>query len=453
MTIQEGRNAKQPTSHSIGSGSHLATSTSTTNNTSRSNGVLSAFFGSLTAGASAARSASHHHHHQPSSEQQEPIPTPPQHQQPAIAVPVVEEAAAAAVAMVGVASDNNNQQPFRGERPLQNGCEDKWSWSKRDRSKEVWLSGANNRTVHFHPNWSKGTAGIRGTRVLNNGRYYWELSVSQRVFGTRLSYDNYETWKRRARQFLTREGLWSYVVGDAKAEVKKSPEWAVKDDLALQTIGYLVDDALQREIEDAVTAKEAWEMLRKYFVKDSSVGKVALIKRLSKMELAEGGDVREFLLAMEELFEKMGNVGVRMDEDLKACFILANLPESYDSTVASIHGRMDVLSMNFVKTKLMEEYDRRKDKRSQDTERERQWYPVVCSTAAKTEMVLTESRRDFVNLQDRCRAVIIKHIKTREKLDRLNLPYCITNYLAEALSDCTTPVTPLEQQLIDYYLF
>lgn len=79
--------------------------------------------------------------------------------------------------------DNNNH--YRGDKPLQNGCEDKWSWSKRDRSKEVWLSGAYNRTVHFHPNWSKGTAGIRGTRVLNNGRYYWELSVSQRVFGTR----------------------------------------------------------------------------------------------------------------------------------------------------------------------------------------------------------------------------------------------------------------------------
>lgn len=180
MTIQEGRNAKQPTSHSIGSGSHLATSTSTTNNTSRSNGVLSAFFGSLTAAGASARSASHttSDQHQPESPQQ------------AIQAPVVEEAV--------VALDNNNQsqqqqqqqqsqlQQYRVEqRPLQNGCEDKWSWSKRDRSKEVWLSGANNRTVHFHPNWSKGTAGIRGTRVLNNGRYYWELSVSQRVFGTR----------------------------------------------------------------------------------------------------------------------------------------------------------------------------------------------------------------------------------------------------------------------------
>lgn len=50
------------------------------------------------------------------------------------------------------------------------------------------LSGPNARTVHFHPNWSKGTAGVQGKRSLNNGRYYWELHVSQRVFGTSIMF-------------------------------------------------------------------------------------------------------------------------------------------------------------------------------------------------------------------------------------------------------------------------
>lgn len=40
-------------------------------------------------------------------------------------------------------------------------------------------------TVHFHPNWSKGTAAVRGTHAINNGRHYWEIHVSHRVFGTR----------------------------------------------------------------------------------------------------------------------------------------------------------------------------------------------------------------------------------------------------------------------------
>lgn len=69
--------------------------------------------------------------------------------------------------------------------PLANGCDDNWTWDLKAKSHEVCLYGPKRRIAHFHPNWSNGTAGVRGTRVLNNGRYYWELNVSQRIFGTR----------------------------------------------------------------------------------------------------------------------------------------------------------------------------------------------------------------------------------------------------------------------------
>lgn len=60
-------------------------------------------------------------------------------------------------------------------------------------------------------------------------------------------------------------------------------------------------------------------------------------------------------------------------------------------------------------------------------------------------MTLKCARRDFVNLQDRCRAVIMKHIKTRQDLIQLKLPAIISNYLAEVLGD----YTPLRQ--VDNY--
>ncbi|XP_055636936.1 SPRY domain-containing SOCS box protein 3 [Toxorhynchites rutilus septentrionalis] len=250
--------------------------------------------------------------------------------------------------------DNSNH--YRGDRPLQNGCEDKWSWSKRDRSKEVWLSGANNRTVHFHPNWSKGTAGIRGTRVLNNGRYYWELSVSQRVFGTSMMFG----------------------IGTKKAR------------LHVNAFTNLLG-------ED----KNGWGLSHKGL-------------------LWHAGSARNYTKRFKE--NQATKIGILFDG------IAGTLTYYKDEVCLGIAFR----GLNEIREPL---------------------YPIVCSTAAKTEMVLTEMRRDFVNLQDRCRALIIKYAKSREKLDRLNLPYCITNYLAEALTDCTTPVTPLEQQLIDYYLF
>lgn len=76
-------------------------------------------------------------------------------------------------------------------------------------------------------------------------------------------------------------------------------------------------------------------------------------------------------------------------------------------------------------------------------------YPIVTSTAAKTEMILGETRRDFVNLQDRCRAVFMKKIQTRSQLDELNLPHIIVRYLANALHD-SKPFAPVESQ--DFYM-
>jgi len=89
------------------------------------------------------------------------------------------------------------------EGPMTHACEDHWTWNKLDASHEViiyikkynWsnnkqnnlkirLHGPGNRVVLFHPNWSSGTAGVRGCRVLNNGRYYWEVRLSHRIFGT-----------------------------------------------------------------------------------------------------------------------------------------------------------------------------------------------------------------------------------------------------------------------------
>ncbi|CAN8002035.1 unnamed protein product, partial [Ixodes hexagonus] len=64
------------------------------------------------------------------------------------------------------------------------GVEDEsWVWNPKHKSPEVSLLGP--RRAQFHPQWSSGTAGVRGVRPLPRGRRaYWEVRVSQRVFGT-----------------------------------------------------------------------------------------------------------------------------------------------------------------------------------------------------------------------------------------------------------------------------
>lgn len=62
--------------------------------------------------------------------------------------------------------------------------EDTWTWDLEDVSRHTMVNQRDKRTVTFHARWSKGTAGIRGTRRLNRGRYYWELETTRRTIGT-----------------------------------------------------------------------------------------------------------------------------------------------------------------------------------------------------------------------------------------------------------------------------
>ena len=73
--------------------------------------------------------------------------------------------------------------------PMSHACQDNWTWNPKDKSHEVVLHGPRSRIAHFHPNWSNGTAGVRGTRVLRRDRrHYWEVNVSQRIFGTSMMF-------------------------------------------------------------------------------------------------------------------------------------------------------------------------------------------------------------------------------------------------------------------------
>lgn len=230
-----------------------------------------------------------------------------------------------------------------GTGPIRHGCEDYWTWDRYDRSHEVRLYGAGLKVAHFHPNWSSGTAGVRGTRVLNNGRYYWELKITQRLFGTSMMFgigtkeaclhrnsftnligEDTHSWGMSHKGLIWHGGLWARYT----APFRENQD---------ATVGVLFDG-----IEGTLT-----------FYKDGKCLGVAF-KGLQQ--------VRDPL------------------------------------------------------------------------------YPMVSSTACKTEMELGYMQRDFVNLQDRCRAVILDKVKSKSELESLALPPMIKSYLAEAMTRKFVPV-------------
>ncbi len=226
--------------------------------------------------------------------------------------------------------------PCRPSPPLRDACQEHWGWNKRDKSHEVCLTGTLLNTAHFHPNWSNGTAGVRGSVVLNGGIHYWEIKITQRIFGTSMMFG---IGTRRARLHV---------------------------DAFVNLLGE--DD-------------QSWGLSHKGL-------------------LWHGGDWRHYTKPFRE--NEPVTIGLL-----------------FDGPQGTLTFYKDGVNLGIAFTGL--------------NRIEEDLYPLVCSTAAKTEMSLGLCLRGHHSLQDRCRAVIASAIQKTEQVDGLPLPNRIKSYINEAL--------------------
>lgn len=231
---------------------------------------------------------------------------------------------------------NNICEKCQAPGAMTDGCSDNWSWSRRDKSHEVRLYGTDMQTAHFHPNWSNGTAGVRGTRVLTYGRHYWEIKISQRIFGTSMMFG-----------------------------------------IATRTARTHVDAFVNMLGEDA----QSWGLSHKGL-------------------LWHAGKWRHYTKPFRE--NEATTIGLL-----------------FDWNQGSLTYFKDGYSLGVAFTGL--------NKLNEDL------YPIICSTAAKTEMSLGVRIRSYYNLQDRCRAKILMYLNEENDVDQLPLPNRIREFVKDGL--------------------
>ncbi|XP_063968580.1 SPRY domain-containing SOCS box protein 3-like [Lytechinus pictus] len=221
--------------------------------------------------------------------------------------------------------------------PLTDSCRDSWGWNPEDKSPDVFLKGPRNQTAFFHPNWSIGAAGVRGTRPLLQGHcYYWEIEVAPRIYGT------------------------SMMVGIG------SPKARLHADSFINLIG---------------ENNESWGLSH-------------------KGTFWHNGD--SIVFTQPFLENTLTTVGILFD------------------------GRKGTLTF-FKDGELLGQASKDLSKPDDDL------YPIICSTAAKTEMTLVRARRSFVSLFDRCRNVIATSITKKELVHMLPIPNALKNIILDSM--------------------
>lgn len=210
-----------------------------------------------------------------------------------------------------------------------------WTWDRRERSPEVHILDNELKVVRFHPNWSSGTAAIRGTRILNNGRHYWEIMVSRRIFGTSMMFGI------GTKNVRLQSETFTNIIGEDKNG------WALSH-------------------KGLAWHGGRWHHYTKPFVENESV-----------------------------------NMGILFDG------LLGTLTYFKDGVNLGVAFR----GLEKVKEPM---------------------YPMISSTAAKTQMALGRTKYQFLSLQHRCRAVILKSVCDREDVEYLKLPVKIKMFICES---------------------
>ena len=167
-------------------------------------------------------------------------------------------------------------------------------------------------------------------------------------------------------------GLWGIVEGTetappAEGTADRRSKFIARRDRALATIVLAVEPSLLYLIGDPEDPVVVWQKLQDQFQKKTWANKLVLRRRLHSLRLRDGESVQEHIKTMIELFNELAIVGDAIDEEDRVVYLLASLPESFNTLVTALEANEDVQKMEVVTEKLLHAERKQTEKSSPDS--------------------------------------------------------------------------------------
>ena len=177
---------------------------------------------------------------------------------------------------------------------------------------------------------------------------------------------NYPTWKIQCKMALIREGLWDIVVNEETEPLSDEAElfsrYLSKKNRALAIIVLSVDPSLLYLLGEPSEPNEVWTTLENQFQKKTWANKLALRRKLHSTKMKEGESVQEHIKAMTELFNELSVVGDAIKDEDKVIYLLASLPDSYNTLVTALEANETVPKMETVTERILHAERKQSDK-------------------------------------------------------------------------------------------
>ncbi|XP_033254303.1 uncharacterized protein LOC117193677, partial [Drosophila miranda] len=193
------------------------------------------------------------------------------------------------------------------------------------------------------------------------------MSVSLQI--EKLGEDNYDVWSMSMRSVLITTDLWTYVSGKTERPQEEAAgirehlaQWDKADQKALACIILNVKATQLMHIKSCTTSKQAWQKLRHVHVSVGPVRKVQLYQKLLRQNMQNGDNVVQYVNSFVEITEKLAELNIDIQDELKVIMLLSSLPSGWENFVVAIETRDSLPSFETVKVKILEE-GARKDER------------------------------------------------------------------------------------------
>lgn len=165
---------------------------------------------------------------------------------------------------------------------------------------------------------------------------------------------DWNNWKFSIKMLLMHEDLHECIeTADGSKDAKKNQK-------ALAKICLSVHNNVIQYVRGAKTPYEAWSNLQKAFEDKGLTRRLGLLRSLFSTKLGESMD--SYLSKITDVSQQLSDIGFPLTDDFIAVLMLSGLTSDYDPLIMALENSNTKLESEVVKSKLLQESQRRDDK-------------------------------------------------------------------------------------------
>lgn len=178
---------------------------------------------------------------------------------------------------------------------------------------------------------------------------------------------NYNNWIFRLEILLDERNLLEHITGDLEDIIPTSKDDAekekarVEDKKCKMVIVRCTDDSQLETIKDKNTAKQMIDALKAIYERKSIAGQLLLRKRLLTLRFNESDEMNSHFMVFDRFIRDLKSAGAKIYEIDIVCHLLLTMPKGFDNLVTALETMdHDKLNVEFVKSRLLDEFSKRK---------------------------------------------------------------------------------------------